>query len=124
MNYTPFGEFFRTLRIKNHEVLSDAAKWLGVTSAYISSVECGRRPMPDEWVSIITNHYSLKESEVEELRQHVDNSKTSVKINLISSTPMARTAALQFQRSFDSMDDDTAKKIMEIIERNKKSNGL
>ena len=66
----------------------------------------------------------LKESEVEELRQHVDNSKTSVKINLISSTPMARTAALQFQRSFDSMDDDTAKKIMEIIERNKKSNGL
>lgn len=124
MNYTPFGEFFRALRLKNHEVLSDAAKWLKVTSAYISSVECGKRPIPDEWIPIITEHYSLMESEVAELQKHVDNSKTSVKINLKSSTPMTRTVALQFQRSFDSMDEETAMKIMEIIERNNKSNGL
>lgn len=60
MNYTPFGEFFRTLRIKNHEVLSDAAKWLGVTSAYISSVECGKRPIPDEWVIYLKEDFSFE----------------------------------------------------------------
>ena len=121
MNYTPFGEIFRTLRIKHREILSDAGKFLGVTSAYVSSVECGKRPVPEEWVELISQHYSLTEKEIAELKDAVERSKTSIKINLSSATFAQRTAAIQFQRSFDEMDDETANEILKIIERN--SNG-
>ena len=121
MSYTPFGEFFRTLRIKHHEILSDASAFLQVTSAYISSVECGKRPVPEEWVVLISEHYHLNEEEIWELKQAVEESKTSIKINLSGSSVAQRSAAIQFQRSFSDMDEETAKEIMEIIARNQKS---
>lgn len=118
--YTPFGEFFKVLRIKNHEVLGDASKLLNVSSAYVSSVECGKRPVPEEWVEIIIKHYNLTESQQIELKKAVDNSKTSLKINLINSDFTQRNVALQFQRSFEDMDEDTAKEILKILKRNNK----
>lgn len=121
MNYTPFGVLFRTLRIKHNEVLSDASKFLNVTSAYISSVECGKRPVPDEWAALIIAHYRLNQAEISELNQAIEESKTSIKINLSHSGAAQRSAAIQFQRSFDEMDDETANKILKIIARNKKS---
>ena len=120
MNYTPFGEFYRTLRIKHREILSDAAKLLNVSSAYVSSVECGKRPVPEEWIGLISKHYNLSDSEIEALKDAVERSKTSVKINLTSASYTRRTAAIQFQRSFDDMDDETAQEILRIIERNRK----
>lgn len=119
MSYTPFGEMFRILRIKHHEVLSDASKLLGVTSAYVSSVECGKRPVPEEWAEKIVVHYKLKDKEKNQLLQAIEDSKTIIKINLSESSAARRTVALQFQRSFDEMDDETATKILRIIERNK-----
>ena len=120
MSYTPFGEMFRILRIKHREVLSDASKLLGVTSAYVSSVECGKRPVPVEWADKIVVHYKLKDEEKSQLLQAIEDSKTMIKINLSESSAAMRTVALQFQRSFDDMDDDVAKQILEIMERNKK----
>lgn len=118
MYYTPFGEFFRTLRVKHHEVLFDASKFLGVSSAYVSSVETGKRPVPEEWIKLIANHYHLNEQQVNELRIAVEQSKTVIKINLSAASMVQRTAAIQFQRSFDEMDDDTAQEIIKIIKRN------
>lgn len=120
MSYTPFGIFFRTLRIKHHEILSDASKFLNVTSAYISSVECGKRPVPEEWAALIAEHYGLNQAEIIEMNQAIEESKTSIKINLSRSGSAQRSAAIQFQRSFDEMDDETANEILKIIERNKK----
>ena len=91
MNYTPFGEFFRMLRIKHREILNDASALLHVSSAQ------------------------------KELADAVERSKTSIKINLSTATYPQRAAAIQFQRSFDDMDDDTANEIIKIIERNRKS---
>lgn len=123
MGYTPFGELFRILRLKHREVLSDASQFLGVTSAYISSVECGKRPVPDTWAEIIIKHYQLNDNEKDQLYQAIEDSKTIIKINLSDSSSARRTVALQFQRSFDNMDDETATQILNIIERNK-SGGL
>lgn len=120
MSYTPFGEFFRMLRIKHHEILNDASNFLNVSSAYISAVECGKRPVPEEWVPLISAHYNLKEKEIAELKKAIEESKTSIKINLTRSSTAQRTVAIQFQRSFDSMDEKTAKEILKIIERNNK----
>ena len=117
MSYTKFGEFMRVQRVKNHEVMGDSAKLLNVKIPFVSAVENGKRNVPEEWVSLIINHYDLNEAEQAELRQAVEDSKTQAKISLISVTQCQRRVALQFQRSFAQLDDDTAKEILKILNK-------
>lgn len=119
MGYTKFGELMRILRIKNREVMGDTAKLLNVKLPFISAVENGKRNVPEEWFDILVNHYNLNEFEQEELRYAIEMSKTQVKVNLINTTNFKREMAVQFQRSFDSIDDDTAEKIMKLLNNSK-----
>ena len=116
MAYTKFGEYMRILRIKHHEVMGDIAKLIGVTLPFLSAVENGRKNVPSEWVDKIVEHYSLKEEEVSELLEAIEQSKTQMKLDLKSASIFQRTAALQFARSFEDMDEETAKKIMQLLE--------
>lgn len=46
MTYTKFGEFMRVLRVQHHEVMSDVAKLLGVSTPFLSAVENGGKMSP------------------------------------------------------------------------------
>jgi len=119
MNYTKFGEYFKILRIKNHEILNDAKGFLGVSNAFISSVECGKKPIPAEWFAKISNHYNLDEKEKNELQKAIDLSQRNINIKLTNVSMNKKNVAVQFQRSFDDMNDETAKNIYKILERKK-----
>lgn len=121
MKYTPFGEFFKILRIKNKEVLLDASKFLGVSSAYVSAVECGKRSIPEEWREKIISHYSLSSKDTAELDRAIENSRATIEVNLSGVSDTRRAVALQFCRSFNDMEEDVASKILEILEENGKS---
>ena len=115
MGYTKFGELLRILRIKNHEVMGDVAKVLGVSTAFLSSVEAGKKNVPEAWCDLIVDHYDLKENEKEELLNAIELSKTQVKINLSQTENFKREMALQFQRSFNEIDEETAQRIIELL---------
>jgi transcriptional regulator with XRE-family HTH domain len=117
MAYTKFGEFMRVQRIKHHEVMGDFAKLLDVKISFVSAVENGKRNVPEEWYAIIVEHYNLSESEQIELRQAIEDSKTQAKIDLISASQCQRQVALQFQRSFDKLDDKTANEILKLLHK-------
>lgn len=114
--YTKFGEFMRVLRIKHHEIMGDIADMLGVSLPFLSAVENGKRNVPADWVDKIVSHYNLSPEETQELLEAIEQSKTQMKLDLKSSEFFQRTAALQFARSFDNMDEDTAKRIIELLE--------
>ena len=114
--YTKFGEFMRVLRIKHHEIIGDIADMLGVSLPFLSAVENGKRNVPADWVDKIVSHYNLSPEETQELLEAIEQSKTQMKLDLKSSEFFQRTAALQFARSFDNMDEDTAKRIIELLE--------
>ena len=116
MAYTKFGEYMRILRVKNHEVMGDIAKLLGVTLPFLSAVENGKKNVPTEWVNKIVEHYSLKDDEVSDFLEAIEQSKTQMKLDLKSASNFQRTVALQFARSFEDMDEETAKKIMQLLE--------
>lgn len=118
--YTKFGEFVRVLRIKNHEVMGDMAELLGTTTPFLSAVENGRKNVPKGWCSIISEHYSLSKEECKELETAIEESKLQTKIDMRDSSIMQRRAALQFARSFDDMDDETAERIIKLLERKEK----
>ena len=115
MTYTSFGEFVRILRIKHHEVMGDMAKMLEVKIPFLSAVENGRKNVPADWIDKIANHYGLTIKEKDELQKAVDESRTQYKISIKDSGINQRRAAMQFARSFDEMDDDTAIKILKLL---------
>ncbi|MCI8332026.1 MAG: XRE family transcriptional regulator [Clostridiales bacterium] len=117
MGYTKFGEFMRIQRIKNHEVMGDTAKLLDVKLPFVSTVESGKRNVPEEWVSILIEHYNLNSEEQVELREAIEHSKTQVKINLASANNTQRRLAVQFQRSFEKLDEDTAAAIIDLLNK-------
>ena len=118
MKFTEFGEYFRILRIKHKEVLKDASVFLGVSCAVISSVECGKKAIPEEWLDKLIGHDSLNETQQIELRGAIDRSAKAIKLNVEYVTPTQKDLAIQFQRSFDELDEETANEILEILKRN------
>lgn len=117
MSYTSFGEFVRILRIKHHEVMGDMAKVLGVKIPFLSAVENGKKNVPSDWIDKIAVHYGLSSSEQKQLQKSVDESRTQYKIIVGNAGIHQRKAALQFARSFDEMDDETATKILELLSK-------
>ena len=115
MTYTSFGEFVRILRIKHHEVMGDMAKMLEVKIPFLSAVEKGRKNVPADWIDKIANHYGLTIKEKDELQKAVDESRIQYKIAIKDSGINQRRAAMQFARSFDELDDDTAIKILKLL---------
>ena len=116
MAYTKFAEYIRVLRVKNHEVMGDTARLLGVTVPFVSAVENGKRNVPNEWFDILVEHYNLSPAEQQKLQQAIEDSKTQVKIDLVHTQNFQREMALQFQRSFDDINEETAKKILELLD--------
>lgn len=121
MSYTSFGEFMRVLRVKNHEVMGDVAKILEVKVPFLSAVENGKKNVPNEWIDKIVSHYELNSEEKKKLEESIEESKTQYKIIMNDSGINQRKAALQFARSFDGMDDETAIKIMNLLKNKKGS---
>ncbi len=117
MGYTKFGEFMRIKRIQNHEVMGDTAKLFGVKLPFVSTVESGKRNVPEEWIPVLVEHYDLSQEEQAELTEAVEHSKTQVKINLMSANNLQRSVAVQFQRSFDKLDKDTAEAIIDLLNK-------
>ena len=117
MSYTKFGEFVRVLRIKHPEVMGDMAKVLGASLPFLSAVENGKKNVPTEWIEKIVAHYDLTDAEKKELETAVEESRTQYKIVPINAGIQQRRAAMQFARSFDEMDDETATKILELLSK-------
>lgn len=117
MAYTRFGEFMRIQRIRHHEVMGDTAKLLGVRLPFVSAVENGKRNVPNDWIPILIDHYKLTDIEQEELQEAIETSKTQMKLNLVSASNTQRRLAVQFQRSFEQLDEETADAIMQLLKK-------
>lgn len=121
MSYTKFGEALRILRVKHHEVMGDLAKVLDVAVPFLSAVETGKKNVPASWLETIARHYSLSPEEKADLSNAAEESKTQMKLDLRNASHAQRSAAFQFARSFEDIDEDMAQKIANLLERSGKS---
>lgn len=114
---TKFGKELRKIRIDHGEILRDMAIKLRVSPSFLSAVEVGKKNVPDGWVEKISTEYELSRTEYDELAEAAQESVTSIKINLLGSEQSKRKAALIFARDFGDMSDDTAKKIIQLLNK-------
>lgn len=118
---TDFGKICRKIRIDNNEVLKDMAQKLGVTTAYLSAVETGKRNVPEEWLDIIKREYKLSMEEYQELLDIVYSLKKTIKIEVEDIPEQDRELMLEFVKNFSLLTDRDKKDIMTVIQKRKSS---
>lgn len=112
---TELATILKKVRLECGQVLKNMADVLSVTSSYLSAVENGKRPMPEEWLKTLKEAYNLDNNTMEKVKKAADDLKTTIKMNLENTTHTKKEAAVVFARSFEEMDDQTAKSIIKIL---------
>ena len=114
---TSIGRFLRKLRIDNAEILKNMADKLGVSSAFLSAVENGKKKMPENWTEKLSVLYNFSEDQSDSLQKAIADTNQAIELNLENATPQSRDLAISFARHFDSIDDETSRKIIEMLKK-------
>lgn len=113
------GRFLRILRIENQQVLKDMADILGVSSAFLSAVENGKKNMPVSWHEKLRVAYNLSPDQYDALEQAALESQKSISLNLENIPEANRQLAVSFARQFSDLDEETSNKILTILHNKK-----
>lgn len=71
---TEYGKFLRKLRIDQGQILKTMAEKLGVSSAFLSAVENGKKKIPKTWEEKLVKEYKLDGEQLAELRRSQQDS--------------------------------------------------
>ena len=70
-----FGRLIRDIRIIRGLLLFDMARDLDITSAELSAIECGRKPIPDWFIPKLEQTYNIGETCAKTLALLADDRK-------------------------------------------------
>lgn len=63
-----FGKLIQDIRISRKILLYDMAKTLDISSAELSAIECGRKPIPDWFIDSLVKEYRISVNTEDRLR--------------------------------------------------------
>ena len=107
------GKMLRKIRIEEDERLLDMAENIGVSVAFLSAIETGRKAPPLNIVDRIAAAYKLDKKQHTPLELAVSNSRSSYRLEPQSS--MARDTAAMFARRLNRLGPEGHKKIQAIL---------
>nr|SPS05539.1 conserved protein of unknown function [Candidatus Nitrotoga fabula] len=118
MGLTDFGRTVRKARLDAKETLSTMAKSLGVSPAFLSAMETGRKKIPAEWVKNITQFFLERGIEVKDLDIYADISNKNT--SLEGCSPQQQMLIAGFARS--NFDAATLEKFADLLGAGVKKN--
>lgn len=113
---TKLGDFLRGLRMKTNKSLRKMAADLGISPAFLSAVENGKKKMPDSWFALIPEIYNLTDNESDEFKDIAYESFETVELNLAKAKDANKKLAIRFARRFDEIDEKTCEELLEVLE--------
>jgi transcriptional regulator with XRE-family HTH domain len=113
---TPFGKVVRKIRIDRGETMGAMAEALGISSAFLSSLETGKRNVPGEFLDKLLQHCGLKEKEAQDLRRLALVSRNAITIKPKEKT---RELAAAFSRKFEELDKEQIEEILKVLSKTK-----
>ena len=114
---TEFGKELRKLRIDRGEILKDMADKYGVTSSYLSAIECGKRSIPEKMIPWLKEEYGLTGAQARRLEEARDRSLPEVSIQFDGVSDEQRDVALKFARTFKDLTPEQTKAIEEFLNK-------
>ena len=117
---TPFGERMRKLRTERGVTLKEMAEALGVSSAYLSALEHGKRGRPG-WhlIQRILAYFNIIWDEAEEVVRLARVSHPRITIDTSGLTPRATELANRLADEIGKIDAATLEEMLALIERRK-----
>lgn len=114
---TEFGKEIRKLRIDLGVTLYEMAQATGVSSAFLSAMENGKKSVPDEYIDALASQFESIRNDKDRFLYLADKTKKEVRINLAESNYRSNELALTFARSFSELSDDQVEKIKLILNK-------
>ncbi len=112
---TPFGEKIRALRAERGETLQDMAEALGVSSAYLSALEHGKRGRPNlRFVHAVCQHFGIIWDEAEGVQRLAELSHPRV---VVDTSDLSKEATLLANRLAERIGDLSEEEIAFLLER-------
>ncbi len=103
---TPLGEKLRALRAGRGATLGEMAAALGVSAAYLSALEHGKRGVPRPvFLQLVNGYFNLGWDEAEELRQLAEISDPRVVLDTGGLSPKATELANRLAARIRDLDD-------------------
>lgn len=109
---TQFGKEIRKLRIEKGETMAQMADKLKRSPSFLSSVETGRKSIPDSLIDDVVREYQLSPAAANALAAAAASSATVFRIE-----PAAKDQELvaAFARKFDTLSEDQRKTLFSIL---------
>ena len=115
---TDFGKALRKLRIDYSLTLGGLGELLGVSAAYLSAVETGRKPVPSTLLPKLQSKLRLGEADVRGLEVAAAKQMNEVVVGLGNHrSDRAKELAVAFARRFDTMDAEEVEKMLAQLDR-------
>ena len=112
---TEFGKVLRIIRINCGDSLRDMAGKIGVSPAYLSAIENGKRFIPETLYYTICQIYPLSEKDKKRLKESIEASVRKVKIDLTDLAEKKKQVLLKLTQ--EDLDEDTLDQLCEIINK-------
>ena len=114
---TPFGRKVREMRHETGTTLKDLADALGVSQAYLSALETGRRPRPTPArVDQICAYFGIIWDEAEALKDLARLSQPRITIDTTGLSPDATELANRLSQRIRRLDAKTVRRLLDILE--------
>jgi transcriptional regulator with XRE-family HTH domain len=115
---TPFGERMRKLRTERGITLKEMAEALGISSAYLSALEHGKRGRPG-WhlIQRILAYFNIIWDEAEEVVRLARISHPRITIDTSGLTPKATELANRLADEIGKIDQATLDEMVALLER-------
>jgi transcriptional regulator with XRE-family HTH domain len=117
---TPFGDRMRKLRAERGITLKEMADGLGVSSAYLSALEHGKRGRPG-WhlIQRILSYFNIIWDEAEEVVRLARISHPRITIDTSGLSPRATELANRLADDIGRLDDAALEELLAVLDRKK-----
>jgi transcriptional regulator with XRE-family HTH domain len=117
---TPFGERMRKLRAERGVTLKEMAEGIGVSSAYLSALEHGKRGRPG-WhlIQRIISYFNIIWDDAEEVARLARFSHPRIVIDTSGLNPKATEIANRLADEISKLDAKSLDEIMTLLDRRK-----
>ena len=100
---TEYGKILRHYRVDNQILLATMAKDVGLSPAYLSSIETGARPVPVDLTDKLTARYGFDAEMKTQLMKAEAETNKALTINLADASPEAIDATVMFARTVKNL---------------------
>lgn len=111
------SKFLRKLRIDKGMNQAEVANALNCSTAFYSSVENSKKPMPEDMRTKLIDFYQLNKGQIYELDEAIKLNKQEVRIDLTDLADTQKDFVLAFARNFKNLDQEEVQRLQTMFSK-------